>query len=197
MKRIILSVTASIFAITFCFSQDIITKKNGDDIKAKVLEVTTTEVKYKKFDNLDGPSFTILKSDVLLIRYENGTKDVFNDDKKSENIPATSPATSDLYAQGKMDASKNYKGYKGAGTGTLITSLVSPIIGLVPAIACSSTEPKDENLDYPSSELMKKSDYYNGYTQKAKKIKQGKVWKNWLIGLGVNIIAVIILTSGG
>jgi hypothetical protein len=64
------------------FAQDVLTKKNGEDISSKVLEVTTTEIKYKKFDNLNGPTFTILKSEVLLIRYENGTKDVFNEPQK-------------------------------------------------------------------------------------------------------------------
>jgi len=34
---------------------------------------------------------------------------------------------------------------------------------------------------------MKNPDYYKGYTKKAKRIKQGKVWKNWGVGSGVNI----------
>jgi hypothetical protein len=43
---------------------------------------------------------------------------------------------------------------------------------------------------------MKKFDYNNGYSQRSRKIKQGKVWTNWGIAFGVNIIAVLILTSG-
>lgn len=193
MKKIIFTVLTSIFTITFCFSQDIITKKTSEDIEAKVLEVTATEIKYKKFDYQNGPTFTILKSDVLMLRYANGTKDIFNEEKENET---TSSTNGDLFVQGKSDASRNYKGYKGAGTGTLITSLISPIVGLIPAIACSSTQPKEINLDYPNANLMKKADYYNGYTQKSKKIKQGKVWKNWGIALGVNLVAVLLLTSG-
>lgn len=77
MKKMIFTALVSIFTITIAFSQDIITKKSGEDIQAKVLEVTTTEIKYKKFDNQNGPTFIILKSDVLMIRYENGTKDIF------------------------------------------------------------------------------------------------------------------------
>ena len=84
MKKIITCFFATLFVANSLFSQDILTKKTGDDIKAKVLEVTTTEVKYKKFDNLNGPVFSILKSELLLIRYENGSKDVFNDSKKVE-----------------------------------------------------------------------------------------------------------------
>ncbi len=67
-------------------AQDLITKKDGSDISAKVLEITITEIKYNQFDNLSGPIFTILKSDVLMIRYENGTKDIFNKTVSSDNV---------------------------------------------------------------------------------------------------------------
>ena len=96
---------------------------------------------------------------------------------------------------GVSDADKYYDGYKGAGTGTLIGSLVSPILGLIPAIATSSTTPSDVNLNYPSVELMNNQEYYNGYTRRAKKIKSGKVWGNWVIGFVANVVAVLILTS--
>ena len=64
------------------YSQDLITTKKGEDIQTKVLEINTTEVKYKKADNLEGPIYTILKSDILIIRYANGTKDIFNEEKE-------------------------------------------------------------------------------------------------------------------
>jgi hypothetical protein len=57
-------------------AQDIIVLRNGDEIKSKVIEITPTEIKYKKFDNLGGPTIDILKSDVFMIKYANGTKDV-------------------------------------------------------------------------------------------------------------------------
>lgn len=81
MKKIII-VLSLLLCSSVGFAQDVLTKKNGEDILAKVLEVTTTEIKYKKYDNPNGPTFTILKSEVLLIRYENGTKDVFNEPQK-------------------------------------------------------------------------------------------------------------------
>jgi hypothetical protein len=60
--------------------------KTSEDIRAKVLEVTTSEIKYKKFDNTNGPTYTILKSEVTMVRYENGTKDIFTEEKKKEFI---------------------------------------------------------------------------------------------------------------
>ncbi len=60
------------------FGQDIIVKKNGWTINSKVIEITQTEIKYKRFDNLDGPIITIPKDDILVISYENGTREVIN-----------------------------------------------------------------------------------------------------------------------
>ncbi|WP_254561409.1 hypothetical protein [Dyadobacter diqingensis] len=100
-----------------------------------------------------------------------------------------------LEVKGRIDAERNYRGYKGAATGTLIASLVSPLIGLIPAIATSVSTPKIDNLGYPSEELFKKPDYNRSYTKKAKKIKSGKVWKNWGIGFGANLLLVLLLSA--
>jgi hypothetical protein len=195
MKKIILTTLTTIFTLTLCFSQDMITTRSGESIQAKVLEVSQTEIKYKKFDNPEGPVYWILKSVVLMVKYENGTVDVFKVEKRSADSSSVISLTENLFMKGQADAARYYKKYNGAGTGTLITALVSPLLGLIPAIACSSTKPMEINLDYPNSGLMKNPDYYLGYTQKAKKIKQGKVWTNWGIAFGVNIIVVIILNA--
>ena len=66
------------------FAQDIITKRDGVDIEAKVLEISDENVKYKKFDYQDGPAYNIKTSEILIIRYENGSKDIFlKEEKKS------------------------------------------------------------------------------------------------------------------
>jgi len=39
-------------ALIQSYSQDIITKNDGTEIKAKVQEILSTEIKYKKFDNI-------------------------------------------------------------------------------------------------------------------------------------------------
>ena len=87
MKRLILLAFLLVAGYS-AFAQDIITKKDETDIKAKISEVGTTEVKYKNFSNLDGPDYTISKSDILMITYENGERDIFNTESKSNtSIP--------------------------------------------------------------------------------------------------------------
>jgi hypothetical protein len=85
MTKTILTTLVLIFNAYLCLSQDVITKKSNEDIQAKVIEVTNAEVRYKKFDNQNGPTYTILKSDILIIRYENGTKDIFSEMVKNSN----------------------------------------------------------------------------------------------------------------
>ena len=64
MKQFIFS-----FALIFCITniskaQDSLIMKSGEVIQAKVIEINTAEVKYKKFDNLTGPLYSILKSEL-------------------------------------------------------------------------------------------------------------------------------------
>lgn len=49
---------------------------NGNEINGKVLEITTDEIKYKKCDNINGPTYSLKKSEVFMIIYPTGTKDI-------------------------------------------------------------------------------------------------------------------------
>jgi hypothetical protein len=64
------------FSFEFVRAQDIIYLNNGNKLTAVIKEVNIQEIKYKKFENPDGPTYVISKNDVLLIEYKNGTFDV-------------------------------------------------------------------------------------------------------------------------
>jgi hypothetical protein len=78
MKKIIFLI-AILFATMYSYSQDRIIKKDKSEIKAKVLEVGDVEIKYKKEDNPDGPTYAIKKAEVNVIIYKNGQVESFND----------------------------------------------------------------------------------------------------------------------
>lgn len=58
------------------YSQDTLNLSSDKYLLSKVIEVTLNEIKYKKYDNLNGPIYTILKKDIISINYKNGTKDI-------------------------------------------------------------------------------------------------------------------------
>ena len=211
------------FSINICFSQDIITKKNKAFIQAKVLDSNATEIIYKQFFNQDGPTYVILKSDLLKIHYESGKLENYidfvaplvqntesneqNNKKPTENIEKNSYVETksvswenkdiDYYYEGESDAVKHYHDYKGPSTYTYIVSslpIAGIFFGLVPTVIFSATPPPNQNLNYPNEKLMTNADYHYGYTKKAYQIKRNKVLKNY--GLGVLTgISYIIITS--
>ena len=67
---------------------DILVLKNGDEVKAKVLEISPIEIKYKKCNMPEGPLYVVKKSDVFMIKYANGTKEVIKSEAaESNNTP--------------------------------------------------------------------------------------------------------------
>ncbi|UOQ53731.1 hypothetical protein [Hymenobacter cellulosivorans] len=76
MQRILLTLFFGLLALA-AQAQDVLTKQNGEEVQVKVLEITPTEVHYKRFDYLDGPLIIVRKADVFMIRYANGTKELF------------------------------------------------------------------------------------------------------------------------
>lgn len=84
MKRLIFILTVTTLNCLTTVAQDIILKQNAEEIKAKVEEITDHEVKYKEFENLDGPTYTISKSDIFRIKFANGDIETFKDSETSD-----------------------------------------------------------------------------------------------------------------
>lgn len=62
-----------------CHAQDVLVKKDGSTILAKVLKITETEVEYKDFNNQDGPTRVISIANLQAINYQNGQKETFSE----------------------------------------------------------------------------------------------------------------------
>ncbi len=78
-----------ILSICFCsilFSQDTILLRNGNEIRAKVLEEGVYQVKYNNFNDPDGLIFYLSKTDIFMIKYQNGTKTVINKKSSGEQM---------------------------------------------------------------------------------------------------------------
>ena len=93
MQRIFLFFATFCVCIATTFAQDVITLKNGEDIQALVQEIGELDVKYKKFENPNGPNYTLKKSKIFRIRYANGSKDVFEDNTTPITVPTPAPIT--------------------------------------------------------------------------------------------------------
>ncbi len=75
------------------YSQDILYLSNGDKLSAKITEINPTDVKYKDFTNLGGPTYVISNSELVLIQYSNGTTQVINSNPRPIEPKKESPVT--------------------------------------------------------------------------------------------------------
>ncbi|MBK6986038.1 MAG: hypothetical protein IPH32_15420 [Bacteroidetes bacterium] len=119
-------ITFFLFA-NLAYCQDVLYTTAGSKLKGKVTEINTKDIKYKDFNNLEGPTYVIAKADVVLIQYSNGTTDVINDNpntlapkptatvapiEKPTEKPASKPFDkNDPYAKGKKGEKKEYNLY--------------------------------------------------------------------------------------
>ena len=97
-KKIVAGITFLLIAVT-AMAQDKIIKKNGETINAKISLINADIIVFKRFDNPDGPEYTIPKGDVAKIKYANGTSDIFEEnndrigvEKGKENIKSYNEA---------------------------------------------------------------------------------------------------------
>jgi hypothetical protein len=80
----------ALLLILFCLrpalkAQDTISMRKGETIIARVLEVSLTEIRYKRFDSPDGPVYIAPKWEVNYVVYANGRKESY------ESVQAPAP----------------------------------------------------------------------------------------------------------
>lgn len=68
-------------------------------IEAKIIEITPSEIKYKKFSFQDGPTYVESKSEIQYIKYSTGLKEQFSEEKPKPQEQPT--ATADYYNPGE------------------------------------------------------------------------------------------------
>ena len=78
MKKLALLFVFVLFMLS-AHSQDTIVFKDASEIEAKVTDITNETISYVKWNNPDGPKYTVNKSEIFYVKYQCGDKDVFSD----------------------------------------------------------------------------------------------------------------------
>lgn len=77
-RLLLIALLASLTSFGQDISCDIIEKKNGELIEAKILEVGIRETKYKMCDYTRGPTLIIRNNEIFQIKYSNGNINILN-----------------------------------------------------------------------------------------------------------------------
>ena len=95
MKKHLLLPLAIVLCAMCAQAQDVIFRSSTDSIQAQVLTVGTTEVTYRKWNNLEGPIYSIPINEIAAIRYANGSYDFFSN-KQDDSKQAKSSSSPSL-----------------------------------------------------------------------------------------------------
>ena len=93
MKRLLLIATLLLAALLArpAAAQDLLTRRDGTEVLVKVLEITPDLVKYRRFDNPDGPLISVRKADVFRLKYANGTQEILTPLAPGAALPTPGP----------------------------------------------------------------------------------------------------------
>lgn len=197
MKKIILSGIFTLMGL-MAWSQsandslalDLIIFTGGDEIQCKITEISPTLIVYKNPGS--DVIYSCSKDKVDKIRLAGGAVETITHDQPV----AAPPAAEYTFEKGVKDAAAYYPAEKTGEGGTFITTfLFGPIVGLIPAISCSSVKPKLKNLAIPNTPALKSPAYVAGYTHKAHMIKRKKVWKAYGFGILAELGFIFLVSA--
>lgn len=180
-------------------AQDVIYKNDGTEIKAKIIELTTETIKYKNFDQREGPIRNLLFSEVYMIIYEDGTREVI---KKNQQTKENETKQRDNNVQISQNASKSESNYSsgdkcmlgtndadnlhGKEAAHLLYGLAFGGFAVIGAAIANPTPEKGNSTTLMSEnrELFNDPAYRNCYTTEAKKNNVSNAaigWATWVL----------------
>src|SRR4051812_7043401 len=101
----------------FCKAQDTIKLRDGSKQSVRILEVSSGNIKYKREDNPSGPTFVLPTTEIWMIVYRNGSKEIYDPTIQTGPV-STSTTAAGPKASGPVKFSGPRVGctYIGAGT---------------------------------------------------------------------------------
>lgn len=126
MKRLIMLLSVLAFFAVSAAAQDFVTKRNGEDIAAIVDEVGPDYVRFRLWDEPDGVTYTMLKNEILMIRYATGRNEVFDQKQSLAMLPMKYKEMANVY-DFRLYQKSLYDIYSPAGSG--VASFFIPGLG--------------------------------------------------------------------
>lgn len=177
---------------------DVILRTDGSEVPGRVLTISPLELRYLPPAGAD--TLSMAATEVFLVRYANGTREVLHPPTSSENPAASDllPGLSDAQrrTKGRQDAAQGYTS-NAAFLGSLGATLYGgPLLGVVaPAIIAPHTI-APANLKAPYPGLLADPAYGYAYREEAQHRKRSRAWGGYGVGVGVWVVLIGSIVAG-
>jgi hypothetical protein len=178
-------------------AQDTILRTDGDEVKARVLAITPTDVAY--VPTTEPPSTDTLHlraTEVFLIRYANGTKEILHDTTAVASTVEKPRTAQEMNNQGRLDAKRYFKprgAFWGTAGATFLSTPYAGVGGIATGVAIAVTPPKRHNMIVPDQALLNDNNYVSGYQKQAQRQKLGKAAGGFGVGLLSGAVATVAI----
>ena len=165
---------------SLCTAQDLIAMKNGQKLKVDIVSIGDKEVEFQPMGSDTNNTYIISKADIYMIEFRDGVRDTLSSSRPVKD--AEIDTSHNWYFRGIEDADAYYRGKK-SGRGAIFASalIATPVLGICPAMACSTSPPLDANLDIRDNRLRTNRYYMEGYRDEAFDIKRRKIWRSYVV----------------
>ena len=102
---------------------------------------------------------------------------------------------SELKNRAIEDSKINYRGGSGAVWTAFASFLITPVFGIIPAVAIATTTPTERNLNFDKNNLKFDPIYKKAYVKQARKTKARSVLTGYLIGSATYLVLILALIS--
>jgi hypothetical protein len=189
-------------------SQDLIVKKNGEEVVGKIMKVGVDTVHYRMLSDEKGPLRFVLRGDVASMQLAtNPSQQQINQlpgvpsaadeyavasSGPTGSAPLSASMAEELRFKGRQDALMYYKG-QGPFWSTAGVTVLFPPAGLVTGIITAAIPPNVDNILYPNYQLMKEPVYRESFKKQAHRRKVGKSAAGFGVGFGALIALALVL----
>jgi hypothetical protein len=190
-----------LICLLFCLTkisqaQDTILRTNGEEIPARVLTITPTDVAYIiTTEPASTDTLHVAATEVFLIRFANGTKEIVTPSATVAPAVGLGRTPQQMNDLGRQDARKYFRApgaFWGTAGATFVSISTLGIGGVAAGAVIAASPPKRHNMINANQELLNDPNYFAGYKKQAQWKKLG----NAAGGFGTAIIttaAVVVV----
>lgn len=191
MSKVRLLFWLAVFAFAFPLqAQDTLITVHGDILSVKLLEINASALVFQTSDS--GQTSTLPFSEVFIIKYKNGDKDVYPahlpsaEKENKPEIPTLFLTPEQFRHYGTTDAAYYYNP-RGIGIAVGLVSFLIPPIGLVVALSVNPATPPDGRLT-SDPRLLTETEYLLAYHKEAKRKRRNAALRGFGVGFGSYLI---------
>jgi hypothetical protein len=189
LRKILICLLLSI--VVQASAQDVIVKRNGEQIVGKVIALSSDSVTYRYISDANGPVQSLVRNEVIQLKLASSPSlNEITEPSRYINEQTSITELAELRTQARIDAETHYKA-RGVFWTIMGSTIMHPAAGFATGVLVSAIPPEVDSDHNPNRHLMKEPVYRETYQKQARKHKIAKAAAGF--GAGATVLSAIYM----